>query len=112
MHTAGDGVRLTELAPAFLQKMAVFRGLVVKLLAEPHTFGGEVVMGGFVLSKVMSRVCEKVNERGKDIVPCRWVKYIGSYFVGRACRRDMAALLWWSRRQPAQGISNQSVHSG
>lgn len=71
MHPAGDGVSLTELAPAFLKKMAVIRGHMVNLVADPHMFGGEVIVGGFILSTLMIRVCEKVNERGKDIVPCR-----------------------------------------
>lgn len=66
-----DGINLTELDPDFLKKMADIRSLVAKRLAEPHFFGGEVVLGGFILSTLMTRVCETVNERGKDVVPCR-----------------------------------------
>ncbi|CAM9676774.1 unnamed protein product [Pylaiella littoralis] len=71
-----DGVNLTDLKPSFKEVMTKFRDLVAKLLADPHTFGGEPVLGGDILSKLLSDVCANVNDKKNDIAPCSLMESI------------------------------------
>lgn len=80
-----------EVSPAFAAKVTKLRHLLAtELVAKPHSFGNGPVVGGEVLSSLLTGVCEVVNGGLSNFVPLRWVAEVrlcppscrGFVFVG------------------------------
>lgn len=91
-----------EVSPAFAAKVQKLRHLLATdLLTKPHSFGNEAIVGGKVLSSLLTGVCEAVNDGLSDVFPLRWVadvrlcprSFRGFVFVGMCILAAQHALL-------------------
>lgn len=82
-----------EVSPAFASKVNKLRQLLAtELLARPHSFGNEAIVGGEVLSSLLAGVCKAVNDGLSNFVPLRWVvdvRLLSSLFPWRWFRRHV-----------------------
>lgn len=61
-----------DISPTFAKKVASVRQVLAdELINEPHVVGGQPVMGGAMLSSLLTAVCDAVNEGSKDLQPLR-----------------------------------------
>lgn len=79
----------SEVSPAFAARVKKLRHLLATdLLAKPHSFGNEAIVGGEMLSSLLTGVCEAVNGGLSDFLPLRWVANV------RLCLRSFRGFVF------------------
>lgn len=68
-------ISLNEVDAKFTGEVDQLRSTLVRLVQEPHRFGGKSIYGGPTLESLLIDVCKAVNEGSKHISPMRYAQY-------------------------------------